>query len=586
MGREREAAAKEIIRLKKAYDHGGDHDLNMRNARTAEELRSKHGLEKEFGSGVSLADSLTNYHNLFGGGAVSQRPQPRQESSYSPVVQPQGSGRYDEPMPESSYDSDAMRSQMEDFYRGSAEGSYEAQKAQLDAMLQQQLQELEMAYNQAVQDGEMSVRDAERDFEAQKKEIEKSAYLQSQATKAHGNQMGIAHSQQMVGLQQGDSARVNEISNQNMTNRDNRVADIKTRLNTIRKEKGIHTAGATAQHGFGLASAQAQASQMYNQGMAEFNQQDFFNQQQMEHARGMQRSQFGHDDYMQQGGFAHAHGMQQNQFGQDDYMQDKQFGHSDRQLDRQLDHSDYQLDKKLGHEFDMESFRNTNNIAMALMNQGFNIDNMNLSQMQELERMDVSNKYVVENMFAQHGYNLEETEQNILGQLRTIDRSAGHTAERDRQARKARASEMAAEIRRQQEQDDKNMRNLMSSFEDKDSDYYKLRVYQQEEQDRQNMQGLVGGMLADYTVGGMMEDLNYEGSRPKDYRDSLGTAQRGNKPLYNKNANRPPILGPGEFMNKFTGFDKNTKSYEEGTRKQREAEKKLESMMRRTGFGF
>lgn len=146
-----------------------------------------------------------------------------------------------------------------------ADANFQAQKAQLDAMLEQQLTDLKKSYDQAVADGEISVREAESQFEEQKKQIEQQAYQDAERTGLYSQEMGIQNSQQSIGLMQGDNARKNSMVNQNMTERDKRVSDIQTRLNNIKLQKNLDMTNATAQHGIGLLGAKAQSNQQMAQ---------------------------------------------------------------------------------------------------------------------------------------------------------------------------------------------------------------------------------------------------------------------------------------------------------------------------------
>ena len=151
------------------------------------------------------------------------------------------------------------------FYGDAAQNAFEAQKAILDRQLATQLTQLEQAYAQAISEGKISVREAQAQFEAQKAEIEQAAYQQAEATKGYGSEMGLANSQQMIGLQQNDNARVNNMNNTNRSDRDKRIADITDRITALTTQKNLAIADANNQYGFGLQGAQAQASQMYNQ---------------------------------------------------------------------------------------------------------------------------------------------------------------------------------------------------------------------------------------------------------------------------------------------------------------------------------
>jgi hypothetical protein len=57
----------------------------------------------------------------------------------------------------------------------------------------------------------------------------------------------------------GDASRTQNNQNKNLTDRDRQIADIKTRLNTIKTQRDLDIANATAQHDYALAGAQGDA---------------------------------------------------------------------------------------------------------------------------------------------------------------------------------------------------------------------------------------------------------------------------------------------------------------------------------------
>lgn len=303
------------------------------------------------------------------------------------------SGLISEQIPTRDYTSemDAIKQMI----KGNSDAYYQTQKGQLEANLAKQIADLEIAYNSAVEEGKLSVKEAERQFGANKADLKKQAYLQSEQTKAYGNDMGIQHSQQMVGLQQGDNQRMNSMNNQNMNERDNRVNTLKDRINAITKEKGIQTTLAKAQQASALTSAQGESMQMYNQGMNDLMQKELFTKMEQ-----------GHDFDL--AGY-------QNKLTQDNMQLEDKFkkDNDTTAFNRQLE----LVDKA-----------QTNELIKMAINQGYTVDNMSQEQIYKLEFLGESNKLAVENMKLQHGFDLDMLEQQILGQLKTIDRQASHTA--------------------------------------------------------------------------------------------------------------------------------------------------------------
>ena len=233
-----------------------------------------------------------------------------------------------------------------------ADANFMQQKAQLDSALEAQLAQLKMAYQQAVESGEISVRDAEIDFQAQKQEIEKQAYADSQRTNLYSQDMGIQNSQQMVGLMQGDNARTNSLINTNMTTRDKRVADIKTKLNTIKNQQAIDINKAQSEHMYNVLGAKASTQQQATQNM--FN------------------------------------------LLQDDYSFNRQAQQDDKMFNKQA---------KLG--FDMLDATHQKDLEKMSINFGNEISKMNLQQGFDVAKMNLSFKNELSAMATQHGYQKE-----------------------------------------------------------------------------------------------------------------------------------------------------------------------------------
>lgn len=165
--------------------------------------------------------------------------------------------------------------QMQAMLQNTGRQYYDGQLAQLASNRDGQLKELHSVYADAVSEGRGSMRDADSAYEAQKSEIEQQAYLDAEQTALYGNEMGIQNSQQMVGLMAGDNARKNSLINQNMTERDKRVAEINDRLTAIKTKRDLDVANVNSQYDSGRLQAQSQAGQMYTNNMFGLMQDDY-----------------------------------------------------------------------------------------------------------------------------------------------------------------------------------------------------------------------------------------------------------------------------------------------------------------------
>ena len=165
------------------------------------------------------------------------------------------------------YDSTQDTASIQDSLKQAQSSYMTNQKALLDSALSTQLAKLQNVYSQAISDGQISIRDAQDQYATQKATLEQQAYQNSEKTNLYSQDMGIQNSQQAIGLMQGDQARANSLSNQNMTARDKQINDIKSRLQNITNQNSISMVDAQAQHDYGLAQAQGTADMNYANGL-------------------------------------------------------------------------------------------------------------------------------------------------------------------------------------------------------------------------------------------------------------------------------------------------------------------------------
>lgn len=311
-------------------------------------------------------------------GESLQNPNQWKNQVYYDAQKSQQEAQYYSPLNIQQRSMEGQNAQMDAMARmlqQSANSSFQSQQALMQQALHQQITELQKAYENAVTEGNLSIREAEQQFNAQKQEIEKHAYVDAQATALAGEDRGIANSQQMLGLMQGDQARKNSMLNQNVSERDLRINNIKDRIKNLGTQKNLDMASANAQYGYGLAGARAQTDAQLQQQLAEMQMQNYqinrqqqgqlelaglnqlYNQQNMareqaynvENMNTQQRMQleqmakafgydlnkmsvqqqyqlaqmaqsFGYDSAMQQAGFAHDSSMRKANFQNDLFM--------------------------------------------------------------------------------------------------------------------------------------------------------------------------------------------------------------------------------------------------------------------------
>ena len=377
-------AAQEVIKLKKEYENRSKSMEGFHNSAVAKEissraeaLRNQYGLDaNKYGSGATLADAYTNYYNDFG---ASQQANNVQQTPVNQVQQTQE--------PDRGLD-DIIR-----LLEESTRSGLDSQKSQYDRILESQLAELDKMLADAVSEGEMSVKEAEKAFQEKKSEIEKLAYQQSTATRGYANDMGMQHSNVSIGMMAGDNARINNIHNANMSDRDRRIADIKDRVNLIKQKKAIDESRYRMEHGYNIAGAEAQANQAYMQQMAQLMGQDYFAKQ----------------------GYAHEEKM----FDKDT---DRQYG----LLDKQQEFTRENIHTEFLNKVQLTEFESDLRINEMVKGHELKLDELEKILFNDLKKMEVG-----------HQYNVELTNLQIDGQIRAASISANAQLQAARENRQA-----------------------------------------------------------------------------------------------------------------------------------------------------
>lgn len=253
--------------------------------------------------------------------------------------------------------------QLAGFLTQGANAQYSGAQAQLGQARDSQISELQKAYADAVASGEMSIREAEALFQENKGNIERQAYSDSERTALMAEDRGIANSQQMMGMVAGDNARTNSLINQNMTERDKRIADVKDRINALTKQKDLDIANANSTYNYSLANSRSQmasnlTNQMFQMGYDDYNK------------RSDQRFQLGQMDLQNQ------YAMQQmaEQFGFQEKMAGVQHGYDLEKMGVQQKYSLEQMAQAYGYDLSKMSVQQQYQLAQMAQQHGYNVD--------------------------------------------------------------------------------------------------------------------------------------------------------------------------------------------------------------------
>jgi len=148
-------------------------------------------------------------------------------------------------------------------------------KSQLELTRQQTRADLDKAYATALSESNISKRDAEEVYNDNVASINQQHYIDSELTNVNAQARGIQNSQQMLGLQAGDTARKNSNIRANVTERDQRIADITDRLSALKSQNAIDVANADTAYNTGLTGAIASTNAQYNGALANLYQSDY-----------------------------------------------------------------------------------------------------------------------------------------------------------------------------------------------------------------------------------------------------------------------------------------------------------------------
>lgn len=347
--------------------------------------------------------------------------------------------------------------QILDNMRGMSDSYYESQKGILDASRSAAIADLKKAYDDAVASGEMSVREAEDAFAQQVEMINQDAYRNAENRNVVGQQRGIGNSQQFLGMQATDQARTSQLSNQNRSIRDTRIADIKTRINSLTTQRDLDINRVNEQYNANLSSARASADLAYQQQAGNLMMGDYQAQQQFQQQLALMS--------------------QQNQYNRENMG----LGHQ------------YDLDKMgLGQQFDLDKMDKQNDYNVAMQDQnfqndlqkmatqnGYNVANMIQEYALRGEQMDKGHKQDLEKMAKAHGYDMSKIAQQYNNQVSLFNKQV---AQAEKEAEKA--------IQLEQQRYERDMERALSQYTPGTSEY-KIAQSQLEAQNRQRQQEIM-----------------------------------------------------------------------------------------------
>lgn len=265
---------------------------------------------------------------------------------------------------------DAMMGFMGEQFKQQSDQYFNEQSAMIDSAMNTKITALQKAYDDALAQGNISKQQAQADFEASKNQIMQDAYVQKQATLLGASDRGISNSQQLVGLQQNDNARQNTMVNQNTNTRDQRIADIQQRLDSIKMQNELDIASAQSEGAYSKAQAKAQAGQMYNGNMLNLESSLFNNN--MQNANQLNQMSVSH------------------QYDQQNMATQQQYNQSNMKLGLQIDLS--KMRTQQGYDLQKMDKQQSYDLSKMAKQFGYDMSKMSTEQRNALSRISAQSK--------------------------------------------------------------------------------------------------------------------------------------------------------------------------------------------------
>lgn len=471
-----------------------------------------------------------------------------------------------------AYDAQAGRDEFYRMVEDSTQGFLQSQLAQIESMAMSQVAELEMAYSNAIEEGKISVRDAERQYEKQKQQIEKQAYIDKESIRANAQHRGIQNSQQMMGMQMGADARTQSVMQESMSDRDQRVNDIRDRLARISEQKDLDIARTHKERDYNILGAEGQAQQMKSEQLAQFASQDHFAQQGYEHDFQMQDSRLEHDWFMKEA----------------DLSQDA-WKH-----ETSLEQDWFKFEKGMEHDKDMEDKRHSNTLSQMAVNYGYDISKMDKTQRQKIELVEIEHNNFLEGLDIKFGHDTRLTAQKIAGDLSAIGYKHNLATQRDDTLRTQKKEDMAwqfdqmfeqeeAEYQRELERDTRGITPGTKEYDIAEAAAKK----RSEERINGKVEELSFSLMADELYGPAAQDaISYEDEYLKDekgnYLEEPKDWRFGDDTVPNWLRSLDPV---GTFVNMTSNRKANLEAWENASKKDKDAiNRKIKILSEREKF--
>lgn len=178
----------------------------------------------------------------------------------------------------------SMLKAMEDFLKNSSNAQYKQQEAGFARTRDQQINDIGKAFDEAVKTGKVSIEEANIAFDDAVKQLDANLYRDTQLTNITGFDRGIQNSQQLIGLQQGDTNRKNVQQTEFSVERTRRVNALNDRIASLTKQKDLDIGQAKTDYNYNITGARASADMALNEGLFQLKQTEYNNMQAMAQA--------------------------------------------------------------------------------------------------------------------------------------------------------------------------------------------------------------------------------------------------------------------------------------------------------------
>lgn len=324
--------------------------------------------------------------------------------------------------------SDSFMGKQDQLLRQNSAAQYASAEAQYAKIKEQQISDLKAELDQAVADGKMSVQEAETAYAKQGEAIQAQNYLDSEYSKAQAQGRGIQNSQQFLGMEQTRQANTTSLLNSNMTDRDNKIFQINTRLQQVTANVNRGISSANTNYQLNVTGAQADIDAQMYQNQFDLRNREYDRIQNLQSQLDLQGlgqrhtqdnmkldQQFNKENMSIQQGYT-----QQNMATQQSYTQQNMATEQAYALQQMSQQQKYQLEqmaKQYGYDINKMSVQQKYQLAQMAQSYGYDMSLQGSQQAFQAGQASLDRQQQVSMQNLQHQNQLQYDNQSYQNQL-------------------------------------------------------------------------------------------------------------------------------------------------------------------------